>query len=126
MYAEDNLDNVSSECKFSEHLSHLDPALQRFDLLEVFSVGPVGVVQSSLQFPQLALVLLLHPGDLGLHPGLNLHQSSLELLDDTLAGTSVDVTMVKVLICGTRCLCINYHTSIREIRKITFGILNLD
>ena len=77
--------------------TNLDTDLKGLDLFDVFGVGAVGVVQSSLEFADLEFVLLLEAGDLGLHAGLDLDQSALELLDDSLAAAS-DVLDLLVLL----------------------------
>lgn len=66
---------------------YLDTVLEGFDLLKVFSVGTVGVVKGSLEFPDVGFVLLLDAVDLSLIAGLNLHKGALELFNG--AGTAL-------------------------------------
>lgn len=66
---------------------YLDTVLEGFDLLKVFSVGTVGVVKGSLEFPDVGFVLLLDAVDLSLVAGLNLHKGALELFNG--AGTAL-------------------------------------
>lgn len=61
--------------------------LERFDLLQVLSVGTVGVVKGSLEFPDVGFVLLLDAVDFGLVAGLNLYKGTLELFNG--AGTAL-------------------------------------
>lgn len=68
--------------------SYLDTVLERFDLLQVLSIGAVGVVKGSFKFPDVCLVLLLDAVDLGLVAGLNLHKSTLEFFNGTGAALS--------------------------------------
>lgn len=78
--------------------SYLDSKLQRADLFKVFSISLVGVVESSLEFPDVGLVLLLDARDLGLVAGLNLDQGTLELLNST--GTASPGSGQKVMVSG--------------------------
>lgn len=66
---------------------YLDTVLEGFNLLKVFSVGTVGVVKGSLEFPDVGFVLLLDAVDLSLVAGLNLHKGALELFNG--AGTAL-------------------------------------
>lgn len=76
--------------------------LERFDLLQVLSVGTVGVVKGSLEFPDVGFVLLLDAVDFSLVTGLNLYKGTLELFNG--AGTALSGKEIQTTIKLTKSL----------------------
>ena len=66
-------------------MTDLVPGLENLDLFKIFGISSVGIIESSLKFPDIGLVLLLDPGNLGLVAGLNLNKGPLEFFNGALA-----------------------------------------